>query len=71
MVDLIFFIVVRQFFPEGYEWILVAISYNTQVSLEVARSIFVIVGFIVMLICVPLVLYFVYNALKVRARMEH
>ena len=70
-VDLVFFIVIRQFFPEGYEWIVAATSYNTQFSLEVARSIFVIGGFVVVLICVPVILYFVYNALKARAGMEH
>jgi hypothetical protein len=71
MVDLVFFIVIRQFFPEGYEWIVAATSYNTQVSLEVVRSIFVIGGFVVVLVCVPVILYFVYDALKARAGMGH
>ena len=65
-VDLVFFIVIRQFFPEGYEWIIATTSYHTQLSLEVARSIFVIGGFVIVLICAPVILYFIYNALKTR-----
>jgi hypothetical protein len=66
MVDLVFFIVIKQFFSEGYEWVVAATSYYTQISLEVTRSLFVIGGFIIGLICVAVILYFIYNALKTR-----
>ena len=62
--DLVFFIVIRQFFPESYEWIIATTSYYTQISLEVTRSLFVIGGFVIVLICVPVILYFIYNAVK-------
>ena len=65
-VDLVFFIIIKQFFLEGYEWIITTTSYYTQISLEVTRSLFVIGGFVIGLICVPVILYFIYNALKPR-----
>jgi hypothetical protein len=66
MVDLVFFTAIRQFFPEGYEWIIATISYHAQISLEVTRSLFVIGGFVIGLICVPVILHCIYNTLKTR-----
>jgi hypothetical protein len=64
IVDLVFFIVIRQYFPEGYNWIIATTSYHTGISLETTRSLFIIAGFVVVLICVPVILYFIYNAVK-------
>jgi len=71
IVDLAFFIPVRQLFPEGYEWIIVTTSHATQISLETIRSLFVIGGFVLALICVLVILYFVYSAVRQSARREY
>ena len=71
IVDLAFFILVRQLFPEGYEWTVVTTSNATQISLETIRSLFVIGGFIIALICVPIILYFVYSAIRESARRKY
>lgn len=60
--DLAFFIIVRQYFPEGYEWVIAGISYNANISVETARTLFMIGGFVIALICVPAMFYFIYNA---------
>jgi hypothetical protein len=62
--DLLFFTVVRQYFPESYEWMISTISYYTQVPLEVTQSLFIITGFVIALICAPLILSFIYNSVK-------
>ena len=64
MVDLIFFIVIRQYFPEGYDWIIATTSFHTHISVEATRTLFIIGGFIIALITVPVILYFIYNAVK-------
>jgi hypothetical protein len=54
----------NQFFQESYESIITTMSFYTQASREVVKSLFVIAGFIVMLICVPMLLYLVYIEVK-------
>ena len=71
IVDLALFILVRQLFPEGYEWTIVTTSNVTQISLQTIRSLSVIGGFIIALICVPIILYFVYSAIRESARREY
>jgi len=62
--DLVFFIVVKRSLPEWYEWIINSVSSHMRISLEVTRSLFVIAGFAIVLICVPVIFYFVYGAVK-------
>jgi hypothetical protein len=71
IVDLAFFILARQLLPESYEWIIVTTSHATQISLETIRSLFVIGGFVIALICVPIILYFVYSAIRQSARRKY
>jgi len=68
IVDLVFFIVIRQYFPESYDWIIATTSYQTGISLEVTRSLFIIAGFVIVLICVPVTLYFIYKLVKKAAK---
>lgn len=70
VIDLVFFTLVRQLLPESYEWTIVATSNATQIPLEVARSLFVIGGFIIALICTPIILYLAYCTIKQTGRRE-
>jgi len=63
-VDLAFFIVIKQYFPESYDWIIATTSYQTGISLEITRSLFIIAGFVIVLICVPVILYFIYRLVE-------
>jgi hypothetical protein len=66
-VDLVFFIPIRQFFREAYESVISSTSYYTHIPVETTTSLFVICGYVVALVCVLLVLYFIYSAVKTRA----
>jgi len=64
MVDVVFFLVIKQYFPEGYDWIVATASYYTGISLEVTKSLFIIAGVAVVLICVPVIFHLIYNSVK-------
>jgi len=63
-VDLVFFIFIRQYFPEGYDGVIATASYLTGISVDIAGSLFLIVGFAVALLCVPVIFYFIYDSVK-------